>query len=73
MKHLIGIIGGSGLNALEGLHVGEAREVETRWGAPSAVLRFGSFAGADVVFLARHGMDVNRRISNWPIWSRLSA
>ena len=55
MKHLIGIIGGSGLNALEGLHVGEAREVETRWGAPSAVLRFGSFAGADVVFLARHG------------------
>lgn len=51
----IGIIGGSGLNALEGLEPGEVRTVRTRWGAPSAPLRFGAFAGVDIVFLARHG------------------
>ena len=55
MGGLTGVIGGSGLNTLEGLQIGEAREVKTRWGRPSAVLRFGSFEGADVVFLARHG------------------
>ena len=53
--HRIGIIGGSGLNTLEGLTPGEVRAVDTRWGAPSAPLRFGAFADVEIVFLARHG------------------
>ena len=49
----VGILGGSGFYALaEELH---PVEIETPYGAPSATLRVGTFAGRDVAFLARHG------------------
>ena len=51
----IGIIGGSGLYAMEGLQ--ETREVElpTPWGSSSDSYLLGTLAGRSVAFLARHG------------------
>ena len=51
----LGILGGSGLYAMEGL--GELRELamETPYGPPSDSLRIGRIGAMEVVFLARHG------------------
>lgn len=51
----IGIIGGSGLYELEGLHKKEEVEVTTPFGNPSDVLLLAEMNGKDVVFLPRHG------------------
>ncbi len=51
----IGVIGGSGLYAMEGLHVHEERRLETPWGEPSDSYILGELDGREVVFLARHG------------------
>lgn len=50
-----GIIGGTGLTAIESLVVEETREPVTAWGMPSAPLQIGRIGGQRVVFLARHG------------------
>lgn len=55
MRSPIGILGGSGLYAMQGLEAWEDIAVETPFGAPSAPLRRGRLNGAPVVFLARHG------------------
>lgn len=54
-KPVIGVIGGSGLYEIEGLK--EVREVavETPFGEPSDVFITGVLAGAQMVFLPRHG------------------
>ncbi len=51
----LGVIGGSGLYAMEGLD--DLREVElsTPFGSPSDSLRLGRLGDLEVVFLARHG------------------
>lgn len=49
------IIGGSGLDRLGALAVKARRPLVTAYGAPSGPLLDGEFAGAPVVFLARHG------------------
>lgn len=49
------IIGGSGLDRLDTLAVTARRHVVTPYGVPSGPLCEGQFAGAPVVFLARHG------------------
>jgi 5'-methylthioadenosine phosphorylase len=51
----IGIMGGSGLYALDALENPKWVYVETPWGAPSDQLLTGSIAGIDCVFLPRHG------------------
>ncbi len=51
----IGIIGGSGLYAIDALENPEWRKVETPWGDPSDDLLFGSIGDVDLVFLPRHG------------------
>jgi 5'-methylthioadenosine phosphorylase len=51
----IGIIGGSGLYAIEGLQDAEWRAVETPWGMPSDQLLFGRVGRVNIVFLPRHG------------------
>ena len=51
----IGIIGGSGLYAMEGLEVREERTVETPFGAPSDPYVLADADGVGVAFLARHG------------------
>ncbi len=54
-KGIIGIIGGSGLYAMEGLKLTEERTVETPFGRPSDAIMIGTLEGRDVAFLPRHG------------------
>ena len=51
----IGIIGGSGLYALDALEEAQWIAVDTPWGAPSDELLIGRIAGVKFVFLPRHG------------------
>jgi 5'-methylthioadenosine phosphorylase len=51
----LGVLGGSGLYAMEGLEVQEERELDTPYGSPSDSLRIGRIGDLEVVFLARHG------------------
>ncbi|RMH20987.1 MAG: S-methyl-5'-thioadenosine phosphorylase [Acidobacteria bacterium] len=51
----IGVIGGSGLYAMEGLQVRDEQRLETPFGAPSDAYVLGELEGVRVAFLARHG------------------
>jgi 5'-methylthioadenosine phosphorylase len=51
----LGVLGGSGLYAMEGLETVEEVEIPTPYGAPSDSLRIGRIGDLEVVFLARHG------------------
>jgi len=52
----LGVIGGSGLYAMDGLENGEYHELDTPFGRPSSRLFVGERAGKRIVFLARHGI-----------------
>jgi 5'-methylthioadenosine phosphorylase len=54
-KWKIGIVGGSGLYALDALENAAWVDVDTPWGEPSDQLLTGSVSGVDCVFLPRHG------------------
>ncbi|MEO1188961.1 MAG: S-methyl-5'-thioadenosine phosphorylase [Pseudomonadota bacterium] len=54
-KWVIGVIGGSGLYAIDGLENAEEVQMETPWGAPSDVLVKGQVGEVEFVFLPRHG------------------
>jgi 5'-methylthioadenosine phosphorylase len=51
----IGIVGGSGLYALDALDHAEWVDMVTPWGSPSDQLLTGSISDIDCVFLPRHG------------------
>jgi 5'-methylthioadenosine phosphorylase len=51
----IGILGGSGLYAMEGLEEAQWIAVDTPWGPPSDELLVGRLHGLRFVFLPRHG------------------
>lgn len=51
----IGIIGGSGLYAIDGLEDAEWRSVPSPWGEPSDDILFGRFGDVALRFLPRHG------------------
>jgi 5'-methylthioadenosine phosphorylase len=51
----LGVIGGSGLYAMEGLDGLHEVEITTPFGPPSDSLRLGRLGDLEVVFLARHG------------------
>ena len=53
---LLGIIGGSGLYAMEGLEDVKEHTIETPFGKPSAPIVVGTLEGQRVAFLARHGI-----------------
>jgi 5'-methylthioadenosine phosphorylase len=64
----IGVIGGSGLYAIDALEEARWISVETPWGAPSDQLLTGRIGAVEFVFLPRHGRghrlppsDVNAR------------
>jgi 5'-methylthioinosine phosphorylase len=70
----IGIIGGSGLDALPDVTAGETIALGTPYGAPSAPLQCARLAGCDLVFLPRHGPDhrlpphaINYRANLWSL------
>ena len=54
-KVKIGVLGGSGLYAMEALKNGTEHHIDTPYGKPSDVLVTGQVNGVDVAFLARHG------------------
>ena len=51
----IGVIGGSGLYAMEGLTDIRETQVQTPFGAPSDAITIGQLDGVPVAFLPRHG------------------
>jgi len=51
----IGIIGGSGLYAVDGIEDGRWQTVETPWGEPSDAIYRGRVGHVGVAFLPRHG------------------
>ena len=51
----IGVIGGSGLYEMEGLHDVETIELTTPWGKPSDNLVKGTLNDTELIFLPRHG------------------
>lgn len=55
MNWKLGIIGGSGLYAIDGLEDARWVAVESPWGAPSDEILTGRLHGVDVAFLPRHG------------------
>ena len=51
----LGIIGGSGLYALDALENPQWQAVESPWGAPSDAVLTGHIGGVELAFLPRHG------------------
>ena len=51
----IGIIGGSGLYAIDALEDARWRAIDTPWGPPSDDILFGRIGHVDLRFLPRHG------------------
>lgn len=52
---VIGVIGGSGLYAIDALENAQWIDVTSPWGTPSDALLTGTIAGVKFVFLPRHG------------------
>ncbi|MEB3831722.1 S-methyl-5'-thioadenosine phosphorylase [Phormidium sp. CCY1219] len=69
----IGILGGSGLYKMEGLHDIEEVKVETPFGSPSDALIVGTLDGTRVAFLARHGRDHTQMPSELPFRANIYA
>jgi 5'-methylthioadenosine phosphorylase len=55
MKTRIGVIGGSGLYAIQGVTILDEIEVPTPFGLPSDLISIARVAGEQVAFLPRHG------------------
>ncbi|MEH6823410.1 MAG: S-methyl-5'-thioadenosine phosphorylase [Motiliproteus sp.] len=73
---MLGIIGGTGIYALEGLEVLEQHQINTPYGAPSGAVIRGRLSGLELCFLARHGQghqllpsEVNYRANIWALKS----
>ena len=71
---MLGIIGGTGLTQLHCLQISRREIARTPYGEASQPLVFGSLAGVEVVFLARHGAGhtipphaVNYRANIWAL------
>lgn len=60
---VLGVLGGSGLDAMEGFEDVRREEVETPWGRPSDALTVGRIGSVRVVFLPRHGRGHRRNPS----------
>lgn len=69
----LGIIGGSGLYALDGLEDVRSEAIETPWGAPSAPLTRGRLNGVELVFLPRHGAGHALPPSDIPFRANIAA
>ena len=54
-KALVGVIGGSGLYAMEALENVQEQHIDTPFGAPSDAYIVGTIGGQRVAFLPRHG------------------
>lgn len=50
-----GIIGGSGLYAMQGIEILDELDMDTPWGKPSAPLLLARYHDQEIIFLPRHG------------------
>ncbi|TLY81156.1 MAG: S-methyl-5'-thioadenosine phosphorylase [Gammaproteobacteria bacterium] len=73
---MIGIIGGTGLYAMQELTATRTHTLATPYGAPSAPFTIGTLRGREVAFLARHGLEhrllpgeINFRANIWALKS----
>ncbi len=71
---MYGIIGGSGLAKLSALESQRRQVMRTPYGEPSGALTFGTLAGREIVFVARHGYghtisphEINYRANIWAL------
>jgi 5'-methylthioadenosine phosphorylase len=69
----IGVIGGSGLYAMEGLGEVEELRIETPYGDPSDAFVVGTLAGQRVAFLPRHGRGHRLNPSELPSRANIHA
>lgn len=76
MKTVVGVIGGSGLYALDGLSEVTIRDIPTPFGEPSDAIVSGLLHGKPVHFVPRHGKghrlmpsEVNSRANIWALKS----
>lgn len=70
----LGLIGGSGLYKLEGIHVIATVEPETPWGKPSSPISISrTDEGTLVAFLARHGLNHSLSPSHVPAAANIAA
>ena len=72
----LAIIGGTGLESINGLSIIEKKNVETPYGPTSSAFVYGELDGCEIVFLSRHGTDhtisphkVNYRANIWGLHS----
>jgi 5'-methylthioinosine phosphorylase len=70
----IAILGGSGLDRLQGIDIERTETLDTPYGTPSDVLTIGHLAGVRIVFLPRHGAAhtipphrINYRANLWAL------
>lgn len=71
---MFGIIGGSGLVKLAALDARRRQVMRTPYGEPSGAITFGTLAGREIVFVARHGYghtiaphEINYRANVWAL------
>jgi 5'-methylthioadenosine phosphorylase len=74
MSAAIGVLGGSGLQQLEGFRVARKHRVATPYGRPSDAIVEGTLHGRTVLFLPRHGVghrllpsEINYRANVWAL------
>ena len=72
-KWVIGVIGGSGLYAIDGLERVEEIRLETPWGVPSDTLIKGHIGDVEFVFLPRHGKGHRLTPSTVPYRANIDA
>jgi len=72
-KWVVGVIGGSGLYAIDGLENAQEVQVETPWGAPSDALIRGAVGEVEFVFLPRHGKGHRLSPSTVPYRANIDA
>jgi len=72
----LGVIGGSGFYALDGLHDARSVTIETPYGPPSSDVLMGRLGETDVAFITRHGpghrltpTEVPNRANVWALAS----
>ena len=76
MPKRIAVIGGTALQAVNGLKILDQVAIKTPYGDPSSEIVIGQLAGTEVVFVARHGQDhsiaphkINYRANIWSLQS----
>lgn len=69
----LGVIGGSGLYAVDGVQDARWQSVETPWGAPSDQVFCGTLDGLEIVFLPRHGRGHVHSPSDVPYRANIDA